>query len=185
MIAPRWHGVLSRARGADSCPPCSVCEDVNAVATLSTSLPLLPEFSGKVEEQLRLRRDVAEPGRRPKGDAVGPLDVLEPRIRLMLDLGAVPARVLLRGEEQLLVQLRDGLLGRLSDESLGDVRDRVPRDQERRSSCLVRRANRSDDVVGVVEQVTTRVVMAIGACDFAITQRDRRDLIGPPPSTEL
>jgi hypothetical protein len=58
-------------------------------------------FSGKVEEQLRLRRDVAEPDRRPKGDAVGPLDVLEPRIRLMLDLGAVPARLLLRGDEQL------------------------------------------------------------------------------------
>jgi hypothetical protein len=66
-----------------SCPPCSVCEDVKAV------------------------RDVAEPGRRPKGDAVGPIDVLEPPIRLMLDLGAVPAPVQLRGDEQLLVALRD------------------------------------------------------------------------------
>jgi hypothetical protein len=49
----------------------------------------------------------------------------------------------------------------------------------------VRSANRSDDVVRVVEQVTTRVAMAIGTCDFAITERDRRDLIRPPPSTEL
>jgi hypothetical protein len=78
-------------------------------------------------------------GRRPKRDAVGPLDVLEPRIRLMFDLGAVPAPVLLRGDERLPLQLRDvaqpnldayrrrsirhgasepgGLLGRLSDES--------------------------------------------------------------------
>jgi hypothetical protein len=48
-----------------------------------------------------------------------------------------------------------------------------------------RRRDRSDDVVGVVVQVTTRVAMAIGTCDFAITQRDRRDLIRPPPSTEL
>ena len=69
------------ARVVYSCPPCSVCEDGNAVATLSTSLPLLPQFPGKVEEQLRLRRDVAEPARRPKGDAVGPLGVLKPRIR--------------------------------------------------------------------------------------------------------
>src|SRR4051794_14904213 len=36
--------------------------------------------------------------------------------------------------------------------------------------------------VGVVEQVTTRVAMAIGTCDFAITRRDRRDLTRPPPS---
>jgi hypothetical protein len=106
MSAPQVAQGVVEGEVVDSCPPCSVC-DVNAVAILSTSLPLLPEFSGKVEEQLRLRRDVAEPGRRPKGDAVGPLDVLEPRIRLMLDLGAVPAPVLLRGDEQLLVQLRD------------------------------------------------------------------------------
>ena len=53
---------MLRAGVVDSCPPCSVCEDVNAVATLSTSLPLLPEFSGKVEEQ---RRGAAEPRRLP------------------------------------------------------------------------------------------------------------------------
>ena len=33
-------------------------------------------------------------------------------------------------------------------------------------------------------RVTTRVAMAIGTCDFAIAQRDRRDLIRAPPSTE-
>jgi hypothetical protein len=126
--------VLLRARVVDSCPPCSVCEDVNAVAILSTSLPLLPEFSGKVEEQLRLRRDVAEPGRRPKGDAVGPLDVLEPRIRLMLDLGAVPAPVLLRGDEEFQVQLRDVA------HPNRDATDAAASAPARRSPCTLPRA---------------------------------------------
>jgi hypothetical protein len=60
-----------------------------------------------------------------------------------------------------------------------------PRRRVVRQLRLVGGANRSNDVVDVVEQVTTRVALAIGTCDFAITQRDRRDLICPPPSTEL
>jgi hypothetical protein len=76
---PRRARGTVEGEGVDSCPPCSICQEVNAVATLSTRFPLLPEFSGKVEEQLRLYRDVAKAGRRPKGDATGPLDVLEPR----------------------------------------------------------------------------------------------------------
>lgn len=43
----------------------------------------------------------------------------------------------------------------------------------------------SDDWVGAVEQVTRRVAVAVGTCDFAITERDRRHLIRPPTSTEL
>jgi hypothetical protein len=124
MIAPRHRGVVERE-----------------------SRLLLPAVLGLRGRERR--RDlvnqplpiagVSRKGRRPKRDAVGPLDVLEPRIRLMFDLGAVPAPVLLRGDERLPLQLRDvaqpnlaayrrrsirhgasepgGLLGRLSDES--------------------------------------------------------------------
>jgi hypothetical protein len=82
---------------------------------------------------------VSGKGRRPKRDAVGPLDVLEQRIRLMLHLGAVRAQYCFAEMSKLMVQLRDvaqpnldayrrrsivhgasepgGLLGRLSDES--------------------------------------------------------------------
>jgi hypothetical protein len=46
----------------------------------------LPELAREVEEELQLRRDVAETSRRPEGDAVRPLEVGEARDRLVLDL---------------------------------------------------------------------------------------------------
>src|SRR5918995_1148765 len=48
--------LLVRPSMVDLCPPCSVCEGVNAVATFVDQLALLPGLAGEVGEQLQLRR---------------------------------------------------------------------------------------------------------------------------------
>jgi hypothetical protein len=77
--------VLLRARIVDSCPPLGL-RGRERRRDLVDQLPLLPELAGKVDEKLQLRRDVAEAGRGSEGDTVGPLEILEPRVRLILDL---------------------------------------------------------------------------------------------------
>jgi hypothetical protein len=49
-------------------------------------LALLPQPSRLVHEPLQLRRHVAEPHGRAEADAVRPLQVLEARVRLVLDV---------------------------------------------------------------------------------------------------
>ena len=67
----------------------------------------LPELAREVEEDLQLRRDVAEASRRSEGDAVRPLEVLERGFRLVLELGAMTTPVLLEGDRHLGRQFGD------------------------------------------------------------------------------
>ena len=90
---------------------------------LVDQLPLLPELTGEVEEHLQLRGDVPEAGRRAEGDPVRPLDVLELRFRLILELGAMTAPVLLERDQHLLPQLSHASeknLGALVGGTFGD-----------------------------------------------------------------
>ena len=99
--------VLLRARIVDSCPPCVVIEEVKAVATLSARLALLPEPSRLIHELLQLCRHVAEPRLSAESDADRPLQVLEVRDRLVLDLLAMPAPVLVLRDDQPRSELLD------------------------------------------------------------------------------
>ena len=92
-------------------------------------LALLPQPSRLVHELLQLCRHVAEPRRSAEGDCVRPLQVLETRDRLVLDLRAMPAPVLVLGDDQLrgeLLHVAEANLSPLASGSLGErVREPV------------------------------------------------------------
>ena len=88
-------------------------------------LALLPEPSRLIHELLQLRRDVAEPRRSAEGDAVRPLQVLQARDRLVLDLGAMPAPVLVLGDHQLRGKLLDVAEAHLNPLPSGSLGERV------------------------------------------------------------
>jgi hypothetical protein len=55
-------------------------------------LAFLPQPTGLIDELVELRCNVPEASGSAEGDAVGPLEIIERRYRLILDLRAVPAQ---------------------------------------------------------------------------------------------
>jgi hypothetical protein len=84
-------------------------------------LAFLPEAAGLVDELLQLGCDIAETGRRSERDAVGPLEVVQRRDRLVGDDRAVSAPVLVLRDEELRGELLDVAAADLGARLLGAV----------------------------------------------------------------